>query len=204
MTIINTAVYRLEDYLAAAGVVILPLVIVSLVMWVLIIDRALFFRRLYRKNMSFEQAWEHVRIRRMPDSRRFRGAIALLVSRFNSACSGDGTLDRFVLDEVVLGINRSTTKYLSLIGVLAAVAPLLGLLGTVTGMIGTFDVLAVFGTGNAKAMAGGISEALITTQTGLLVAIPGLYMKGFLERRARNLRQRISAAGYYLRRQLSC
>jgi biopolymer transport protein ExbB len=69
-------------------------------------------------------------------------------------------------------------------------------------MIATFDVLAVFGTGNAKAMAGGISEALITTQTGLLVAIPGFYMKGFLERRARNLQQRIAAVGYYLRRHL--
>jgi biopolymer transport protein ExbB len=61
-------------------------------------------------------------------------------------------------------------------------------------------VLAVFGTGNAKAMAGGISEALITTQTGLLVAIPGLYMKGFLDRRARNLQQRIAVVGFYLKR----
>lgn len=48
-------------------------------------------------------------------------------------------------------------------------------------------------------MAGGISEALITTRTGLLVAIPGLYLKGFLDRRARNLKQRIAAAGFYLR-----
>jgi biopolymer transport protein ExbB len=78
----------------------------------------------------------------------------------------------------------------------------LGLLGTVTGMIATFDVLSVFGTGNAKAMAGGISEALITTQTGLLVAIPGLYMKGFLDRRADNLIQRVQTVGYYLRRHL--
>ncbi len=62
-------------------------------------------------------------------------------------------------------------------------------------MIAAFDVLAVFGTGNAKAMAGGISEALITTQTGLLVAIPGLYMKGFLDRRVRNLSKKIAAAG---------
>ena len=60
----------------------------------------------------------------------------------------------------------------------------------------------MFGTGNAKCMAGGISEALITTQTGLLVAIPGLYMKGFLERRARNLKQRVARAGYYLSRHL--
>jgi biopolymer transport protein ExbB len=51
-------------------------------------------------------------------------------------------------------------------------------------------------------MAGGISEALVTTQTGLLVAIPGLYMKGFLDRRARTLQQRIAAVGFYLRRHL--
>ncbi|MFO7930090.1 MAG: MotA/TolQ/ExbB proton channel family protein, partial [Desulfosalsimonas sp.] len=69
-------------------------------------------------------------------------------------------------------------------------------------MIVTFDVIAVFGTGNARAMAGGISEALITTQTGLLVAIPGMYMKGFLERRAQKLKQRTAVIGYYLRRQL--
>jgi biopolymer transport protein ExbB len=202
ITIISTAVRQLEGYLAAGGVVMLPLVVVSLVMWMLILDRALFFRRLYRKNMSFQQAWDHVHAHRMPDPRQFRGVISVLVSRFMRSRSGDSALDRFVLDEIVLGINRSTSDYLSVIGVLAAMAPLLGLLGTVTGMIDTFDVLAVFGTGNAKAMAGGISEALITTQTGLLVAIPGLYMKGFLERRARNLQQRISAVGYYLRRQI--
>lgn len=69
-------------------------------------------------------------------------------------------------------------------------------------MIGTFDILSVFGTGNAKGMAGGISEALITTQTGLLVAIPGLYMKGYLDRRAHNLQQRAARAGYHLRRQI--
>jgi biopolymer transport protein ExbB len=66
------------------------------------------------------------------------------------------------------------TRSLAVIGVLAAMAPLMGLLGTVTGMITTFDILAIFGTGNVKAMAGGISESLITTQTGLIVAIPGL------------------------------
>jgi biopolymer transport protein ExbB len=92
--------------------------------------------------------------------------------------------------------------YLGFIGALAAVAPLMGLLGTVIGMIVTFDVISVFGTGNARAMAGGISEALITTQTGLLVAIPGLYMKGYLDRRAQKLRHRISVVGYYLWRHL--
>ncbi len=198
----RSAVFQIENYLHTGGIVMLPLVAVSLVMWLLIMDRALFFRRLYRKNMNFQTAWEHVRTNRTPDPGRFGGAISLLVARFIAVRSGEGALDRFILDETVLRINRSMADYLSVIGVLAAVAPLLGLLGTVTGMIATFDVLAVFGTGNAKAMAGGISEALITTQTGLLVAIPGLYMKGFLDRRARSLQQRIAAVGYYLRRQL--
>ena len=59
--------------------------------------------------------------------------------------------------------------------------------------------MALFGTGNVKGMAGGISEALITTQTGLVIAIPGLYMKNFLDRRAHNARHQVAAAGYYLR-----
>ncbi|WP_300675074.1 MotA/TolQ/ExbB proton channel family protein, partial [Desulfoluna sp.] len=67
------------------------------------------------------------------------------------------------------------------------VAPLLGLLGTVSGMITTFDVIALFGTGNARAMAGGISESLITTQSGLSVAIPGMFMGVLLTRRSRRL-----------------
>jgi biopolymer transport protein ExbB len=200
MDLVQTSYLQLEDYLRAGGVVMLPLVVVSLAMWVLIVDRALFFRRLYRKNMGSVSALEHIRDHRLPDPKRFRGAVSLLVTQFLSRRSGDRNLDRFILDETVLNVSRSLNDYLTLIGVLAAIAPLLGLLGTVTGMIATFDVLAVFGTGNAKAMAGGISEALITTQTGLLVAIPGLYMKGFLDRRASNLQQCIAAAGYYLRR----
>jgi biopolymer transport protein ExbB len=202
LDLIYSSYRQLEAYLQTGGAVMLPLVLVSLAMWLLIMDRVFFFRRLHCRNMSFRTAWEHIHTNRIPDPKQFSGAVALVVARFIAVRSGDRNLDGFLLDETVTGIKRSLNDYLAVIGVLAAVAPLLGLLGTVTGMIATFDVLAVFGTGNAKAMAGGISEALITTQTGLLVAIPGLYMKGFLDRRARNLKQRISAAGLYLRRQL--
>ena len=61
--------------------------------------------------------------------------------------------------------------------------PMLGLLGTVDGMIQTFDVLTVFGTGNARGMAGGISVALITTMGGLLAALSGMYFSTQLEQR---------------------
>ncbi len=194
--------FRLEEYMRSGGVVMLPLALVSVAMWLLIIDRVLFFRRLQYKPMRAQTALDHIKADRMPDPKQYRGAISLLVATFLSRRSADPELDRFVLDETVLQLNRSLTAYLNVIGALAGIAPLLGLLGTVTGMIATFDILAVFGTGNAKAMAGGISEALITTQTGLLVAIPGLYMKGLLDRRARVLRQRIASVGYCLWRQL--
>lgn len=193
----------LSDYLRAGGAVMVPLVAVSLLMWLLIAERVVFFRRLERRNMPANQARICVRENRLPAPQYAQGAVALLVADFVAHRSGRPALDRAMLDATVQRRHRSLTHRLALIGVLAAVAPLLGLLGTVTGMIATFDVLAVFGTGNAKAMAGGISQALITTQTGLIVAIPGLYMKGFLERRARIAGQRIASVGLNLQREIS-
>lgn len=70
-------------------------------------------------------------------------------------------------------------KYLNTLGTIAAVSPLLGLLGTVVGMIRVFTEITIQGTGNANALAGGISEALITTAAGLAVAIPALVMHRF-------------------------
>ncbi|OQY12360.1 MAG: flagellar motor protein MotA [Desulfobacteraceae bacterium 4572_187] len=191
---------RVEDYLVVGGAVMIPLMIVSVVLWTLIINRVFFFRRLYRKNMSRKTALEYVKAGEFPDAKKYSGAIALLVTGFQRRRSGRTGVDRFILDETVIVIVSSLDRHLGLIGVLAALAPLLGLLGTVTGMISTFDIISIFGTGNARAMAGGISEALITTQTGLLVAIPGLYMSNFLNRRAENLKQRIASVGIYLRR----
>jgi len=65
-----------------------------------------------------------------------------------------------------------TTLFRSIIKILSVIAPLLGLLGTVTGMIETFQAITLFGTGDPKLMAGGISQALVTTVLGLVVAIP--------------------------------
>ena len=67
------------------------------------------------------------------------------------------------------------------------IAPLLGLLGTVTGMIRTFQMITLFGTGDPKLMAGGISEALVTTMLGLIVAIPLTFLASLLRERAREL-----------------
>ena len=82
--------------------------------------------------------------------------------------------ERMVVEEAALD------RFGTLILVIAAVAPLLGLLGTVTGMISTFDVITEFGTGNPKLLSGGISEALVTTELGLCVAIPALLFGNIL------------------------
>jgi len=74
-------------------------------------------------------------------------------------------------------------RFLPTLGVLAAVAPLLGLLGTVTGMINTFQIITQYGTGDPRMMSGGISEALVTTQLGLAVAVPIMLLHHLLERR---------------------
>lgn len=82
--------------------------------------------------------------------------------------------------ESLLQESKSIDRFASIITVIAAIGPLLGLLGTVTGMIATFDVITEFGTGDPKLLSGGISEALITTELGLIVAIPTLLLGNML------------------------
>ena len=93
------------------------------------------------------------------------------------------------LDEAVLKELPNIEKGQSVVKLLAAVAPLLGLLGTVTGMIATFQSITLFGTGDPKLMAGGISQALITTVLGLVAAIPLLFMHNIISSRSKALVQ---------------
>ncbi|MBU1340173.1 MAG: MotA/TolQ/ExbB proton channel family protein [Proteobacteria bacterium] len=195
----KTLLFSIENYIQSGGVVMIPILTISFFMWVLIINRLLFLRRLYIKNISRKTAGELIRINQKPDD-KYQGANSLLVRQFLAARSNDPVLDDYILDEIVVRQVSSLSTHLATIRILAGVAPLLGLLGTVTGMMETFDVITVFGTGNAKAMAGGISVALITTQTGLMVSIPGLYMSGFLDKRANNLKYKLAATGMYLKR----
>jgi biopolymer transport protein ExbB len=88
------------------------------------------------------------------------------------------------VEQVLLAETAQLTRGLPAIAVLAGIAPLLGLLGTVTGMIDMFSVIAAQGSGNAKSLSGGISEALICTQAGMLAAIPLLVAHAWLGRLA--------------------
>ncbi len=99
-----------------------------------------------------------------------------------------------IVSEAILHEAPFVERFGSTILVIAAVAPLLGLLGTVTGMISTFDVITEFGTGDPKMLSGGISEALVTTELGLIVAIPTLLIGTLLTGRANGIMQSMERA----------
>lgn len=109
--------------------------------------------------------------------------------------SGSESVLENALDEALLREMAPLERGLSLIKLLAAIAPLLGLLGTVAGMIGTFQAITVFGAGEPRLMAGGISQALVTTVLGLITAVPLLFAHLLLQGRARRLSRLIEAEG---------
>lgn len=183
------------SYLIAGGPIIVPIIILSFSMWALIIERTLALRTLENEDIEPDMF-----IRLQPD--QGGGLRNLVLQEFLNERTSNPELNCRVLDHAAMRLHPCLNLHLPLIGVLAAVAPLLGLLGTVDGMMATFDVISVFGTGNAKGLAGGISMALITTQTGLMVAIPGLYMSVYLQRHVRRLETGLDEAVLSLKRNI--
>lgn len=100
-----------------------------------------------------------------------------------------------LLDESILKETPKLERFLTTLATLGAVSPLLGLLGTVTGMIHTFQSITIFGTGDPRLLAGGISEALLTTQVGLSIAIPVLLVHHFLSRRVEKIEDDLDEKG---------
>ena len=94
-----------------------------------------------------------------------------------------------LLNEKIMEAMNTLDKGMHMAGVMASTAPLLGLLGTVTGMVATFQVITLYGNQNPVLMADGISEALITTQSGLIIAFPLVLLKQRLEERTERIKQ---------------
>jgi biopolymer transport protein ExbB len=92
-----------------------------------------------------------------------------------------------VLDETIQGKLKPLERNMSSLQIIAVVAPLMGLLGTVTGMIATFQMITIYGSGDPRMMSGGISEALVTTEYGLFIAIPIILAHGYFQGRANQI-----------------
>jgi biopolymer transport protein ExbB len=196
----NDLFWEAWEYLSQGGWVMIPLGGASLAMWVLILDRLTQYAAMSAGDIDGMTAVQIVK-GEIPHQAG-TGLRRALLERFLVERLGDPELDRNILHQHTLALRPRIRQHLAMIAILAAIAPLLGLLGTVLGMIETFEVIALFGTGNAKAMAGGISVALVTTQAGLLVAIPGMLVSGTLVRRARRLELRLDEFAHLLDRTL--
>ncbi|WP_321366667.1 MotA/TolQ/ExbB proton channel family protein [uncultured Desulfuromusa sp.] len=189
---------QLYDYFKDGGLIMYPLLLVAVYMWTLIFERIFAFHRLEFRDIEMTDLLQGYRDgRSFPFKTGLRAQIGYFLCRHQTE---DRFLNRRLLDQCCMQLRPGINRNIMLIAVLAMVSPLLGLLGTVTGMITTFDVIALFGTGNARALAGGISEALITTQSGLLVSIPGVFSSAVLTLRARRLQLRLDESMTTLKR----
>ena len=177
------------DWIEAGGILIWPIFLVALVALLITIERLLFLMRIRSNsdrimqdiNSYIEnQDWEECRNYCEKNSRfptcRVLGSVMEHMGQTREVMEN-------AIQEAILRQVPRLERFLPTLNILGAIAPLLGLLGTVTGMINTFQIITLFGTGDPKLMSGGISEALVTTQLGLAIAIPIMLMHHFLERR---------------------
>ena len=151
---------QLRGFIEMGGPVLMFIGILTFVMWVLILERFWYFRTEHKQQVSHAlNAWEARSERTSWNARKIRQAM-------------------------ISQVNEQMNATLPLIKTCIAVCPLLGLLGTVTGMISVFDVMALTGSGNVRSMASGVSMATIPTMAGMVAALSGIVGDTFLSRRA--------------------
>lgn len=177
----------MADQLKAGGWVMVPLGILALLALLLIVERQWVFWRQSSPSRVVAEVMSKARERQWAPAQEAAERGSGLVCRVLSAAlrareRGAAAMENAIQEQLLYEQPR-LSKRLGGLAVLGAVAPLLGLLGTVTGIIQTFGIIKVFGNTNPGLMAGGISEALITTATGLVVAIPILLCHSYLNGR---------------------
>ncbi len=156
------------DFMTAGGDVLKLIFAVTLAMWTLILERTWYYRLQLPKELKVVlEKWN---------------------AREDQTSWGAHQIRDLYISETSINVNRS----LPMIATLVAVCPLLGLLGTVTGMIEVFDVMAAAGNSNPRAMASGVSKATIPTMSGLLAALSGLYFSVQLKRYANKQTDQLS------------
>ncbi|MBN1422162.1 MAG: DUF3450 family protein [Planctomycetes bacterium] len=176
--------------LRAGGIVMIPLLLVGIAGVLFAIERLIALARAGRGAGEIAAAVpdlvERGEVERATEFCRARGGpVARVLAAGIDARGADRDALESILSEAILAELPRLERRLTALEVFTAAAPLLGLLGTVTGMIRIFQVLAAQGAGNPRLLSGGISEALITTEVGLAIAIPLLLIHAYLSRRAR-------------------
>ncbi|NIL93686.1 MAG: MotA/TolQ/ExbB proton channel family protein [Woeseiaceae bacterium] len=157
---LSDAFEAIRDFMNLGGPVLRLIALTIFIMWVLIVERIMFFRTGMKEMATdIRDSWESRPERRSWNAEQIR---EMMISEFSMAAN----------------------KGISMIKTLVALCPLFGLLGTVTGMIKVFEVMAVSGSGNVRAMAAGVSQATVPTMAGMVGALSGVLLVTILSRRA--------------------
>jgi biopolymer transport protein ExbB len=151
----------LSDLVSQGGPFVVWIILCGLLMWTLVVERAWYFHRI------------------LPEQVRETLAAWQARSEHRSWCA------RQIRRAMVSRVNTAMTANLLVLRTLVPMAPLLGLIGTVSGMLEVFDSMALRGSADARAMASGVSEAMICTLSGLAVSITGLYPNYYFQSRTR-------------------
>ena len=157
-----------RDFLERGGDVLYLILGVTFFMWALILERQWYYRRL------------------------FPGEAREVIETWQARRDQTSWYARQVRDLLISGVRQNLQHSLLMVKTLVAVCPLLGLLGTVTGMIEVFDVMAIAGGGNVRTMAAGVSKATIPTMAGMVAALSGLYFSVSMERFAQRETERVA------------
>lgn len=160
----------IRDFLERGGDVLWLIFLTLMVLWSLIVERFLYYRK------------------------EFPGERQVLVDEWMARQDKSSWYAHKIREEKMSLLGQKLSVNISNIKMLVALCPLMGLLGTVTGMIAVFDVMAETGTGNARLMASGISMATIPTMSGMVAALSGLYFGNLLETKAKKEKQKLADA----------
>lgn len=182
------------------GLAMWPILLLSVYGMTLIVERWQYYRR---QGVLLREQWSRLESQgNSLEPQALTGGLASIGARLTKAiCAQRGLEPTAQLDKVRSVFNDERAlleERLNIIAVIATLLPMLGLLGTVAGMIETFDVIALHGTGSPNLMASGISQMLVATEAGLLTAIPILYLHNALTRHADRLTRRLDEYATHL------
>lgn len=160
----------IRSFMELGGPVLYLIAALLLAMWYMIIDRILYFQFEHKKQMTAAiKEWEQRAERASWTAHRIR-------------------------EELISKVAINMRKNLPMIQACVALAPLFGLLGTVTGMIEVFQVMSLTGSSNARAMAGGVSRATVPTMAGMVAALSGLFLSFWLQKKCERERETLNEA----------
>lgn len=158
----------IRDFMDLGGPVLYLIAALLIIMWFMILERLFYIRGPHKR------------------------AVQAAIDEWESRKERNSWAAHQIREELVSGVAVKLRENLSMIQACVALAPLFGLLGTVTGMIEVFQVMAVNGTSNARAMAGGVSRATVPTMAGMVAALSGLFLSFWLQRKYERERESLN------------